>query len=340
MKTIIYVILFIFFVTIVLPVFLTQGCEIFTKPEKGYIDEQPIEVTVYMHREKIIKKMDLEEYIKGVVAAEMPASFHIEALKAQAIAARTYTVKRMKLLEGKPNKDHPEVDVCSDSTHCQAWISQEQFKENLKKNFGMFGYKKYLNRVSQAVEDTRGLILVYDDRPIDPLFHSTSGGFTENSEEVFSAKVPYLRSVASPYEKHSPKLISTIDMKANDFVKVLKAKFKGLDMDVKDIPSGIKVLDVSVGGRIINIKIGNKVLSGREVREALSLNSTNFKIEKEDDRVKITTIGYGHGVGMSQYGADGMAKKGYGYEEILKHYYTGVEVKKIYEIYEIGRAHV
>jgi len=333
LKTIVYVIVFIFFITILLPVFITQGCDMFSKPEKGYIDEQPIEVTLYMHQDKMIKKVDLEEYIKGVVAAEMPASFHIEALKAQAIAARTYTVKRMELLGGKPNIDHPDVDVCTDSTHCQAWISEEQFRNNLKKQFGMFGYRKYFDRVSKAVEDTRGLILVYNDEPIDPLFHSTSGGFTENSEEVFSSKVPYLRSVASPYEKHSPKLVSTVDMKVSDFIKALKAKVNGLSLDAKDIPGGIKVLDVSQGGKVISVQIGNKVLSGREVRAALSLNSTNFKIEREDDGVKITTIGYGHGVGMSQYGADGMAQKGYKYDEILKHYYTGVKIKKIQEIY-------
>jgi stage II sporulation protein D len=330
MKTIVYVVLFIFFITVVLPVFLTQGCDLFVKPEKGYIDEKPVEVLLYINDDKMIRTMDLEEYIKGVVAAEMPASFELEALKAQAVAARTYTVRRMKALGGSPNADHPDVDVCTDSAHCQAWIDQDRFKERLRKDFGLFGHRKYLDKISQAVDDTRGLILVYDDMPIDPLFHSTSGGFTENSEEVFASKVPYLRGVASPYEKHSPKYVSTMDMDADDFVRILNAKFDGLNISVRDIPDRIEITNVSQGGKIISLKIGGVELRGRDIRTALGLNSTNFKIDRQGDRVVITTIGYGHGVGMSQYGADGMARQGYGFRDILQHYYTGVQIKNMY----------
>ena len=334
MRTLVLLILFMFLVTIVLPVFITQGCDMFKEPQKGYLDEKPYEAVVYLHQDRVIRNMDLEEYIKGVVAAEMPASFHSEALKAQAVAARTYTVKRMTSLGGSPNPDHPEVDVCTNSTHCQAWISGDQFRQNLRKQFGIFGYKKYLDNVYRAVEDTRGLILVYQDQIIDPLFHSTSGGFTENSEQVFSAMVPYLRSVSSPYEEHSPKLIDRVEMKAADFVRTLEQKFDGLKIDAKDIPSAVQVLEVSRGGKIINVRIGNKVLSGREVRAALDLNSTNFKIGCEGDTVVITTTGYGHGVGMSQYGADGMARMGDAFDRILKHYYTGVEIKRIGEVFD------
>lgn len=335
MRTIVLVILFLFIVTIVLPVFITQGCDMFKGPEKGYLDEKPYETVVYFHGDRVIRSMDLEEYIKGVVAAEMPASFHREALKAQAVAARTYTVKRMTSLGGSPNPDHPEVDVCTNSTHCQAWISEEQFRQNLRKQFGIFGYKKYLENVSKAVEDTRGLILVYQDQVIDPLFHSTSGGFTENSEQVFSAMVPYLRSVSSPYEEHSPKLTSRVEMKVSDFIRTLEQKFDGLKINSKDIPSEIEVLELSRGGKIISVRIGNKTLSGREVRAALDLNSTNFKIGCEGDTVVITTVGYGHGVGMSQYGADGMARMGDSYDKILKHYYTGVDIKRIGEVFDV-----
>lgn len=333
MKTIICVIVFIFLITIVLPVFLTQGCDMFSKPDKGYIDEKPLGVLVYIKEEGIIKKMDLEEYITGVVAAEMPASFHIEALKAQAVAARTYTVNRMQSYGAAPNRHHPEADVCTDSTHCQAWISQEQFKKNLRKKFGFFGYKKYMEKIDNAVEDTRGLILVYDSQPIDPLFHSTSGGRTENSEDVFCSKVPYLKSVSSPYEDHSPKMDTQIVMEISEFVKILKGKFNGIKLNEKDVPDAIHVMQVSDGGKIINIKVGNKVLRGRDIRAALNLNSTNFNIKRDGDSVIINIKGYGHGVGMSQYGADGMAKQGSNYKEILKHYYTGIEIKDIREIY-------
>jgi len=335
MKTIIYVVVFIFLITIVLPVFLTQGCDIFSKPDKGYIDEKPHDLVVYIKEKEIIKKMELEEYIKGVVAAEMPVSFHIEALKAQAVAARTYTVKRMQSLGATPNRHHPEADVCTDPTHCQAWISQEQFKKNLKKKFGFFAYKKYMEKIDSAVDDTRGLILVYNDEPIDPLFHSTSGGRTENSEDVFCAKVPYLKSVSSPYEDHSPKMEVQVVMKVSDFVKVLKGKVEGLKLNEKDVPEAIHVMQVSDGGKIINVEVGNKILRGRDVRSAFSLNSTNFRIKRDGDDVIITTIGYGHGVGMSQYGADGMAKKGADYLEILQHYYTGIKIKDIREIFRV-----
>ncbi len=333
MRTIIGVIIFIFFITIVLPVFVIQGCDLFSKPEKGYVDEKPLEVIVYLHGDGIIRKMDLEEYITGVVAAEMPASFHIEALKAQAVAARTYTVKRMTSLGGSPNKDHPEVDICTDSTHCQAWISPELFRQNLRKQFGILGHRKYVNNITRAVEDTRGLILVYQESVIDPLFHSTSGGFTENSEEVFSAVVPYLRSVASPYEEHSPRLTDMVEMKTDDFVKSMQRKFDGLKINAEDLSSSIQVIEVSQGGKVISVKVGDTVISGRDVRAALGLNSTDFKIDCVGDRVIITTLGYGHGVGMSQYGADGMAQRGDGYDKILKHYYTGVEIKMIQEVF-------
>ncbi len=335
MKTIIYVIVFIFLITIVLPVFLIQGCDIFSKPEKGYIDEKSMEVVVYIKEEGLIRKMDLEEYIKGVVAAEMPASFHIEALKAQAVAARTYTVKRMQALGASPNRHHPEADVCTDSTHCQAWISTEQFRKNLRKQFGFFGYRKYLAKVEQAAEDTRGLILTYDEQPIDPLFHSTSGGRTENSEDVFSSAVPYLRGVESPYEDHSPKKEAKVVMKVSEFVKSLKNTFKGLRLKEEDVPEAIQVMKTSAGGKIISLKIGNEVLRGRDVRAALGLNSTNFKVERAGDSVIITTIGYGHGVGMSQYGADGMARNGSSYKDILSHYYTGTEIRDMRQIYSI-----
>lgn len=333
MRKLVYVAVFIFFITIVLPVFLTQGCDMFSRPRKGYIDEKPLEVIVYIKEEGIIRKMDLEEYVKGVVAAEMPASFHVEALKAQAVAARTYTVKRMQSLGGPPNQHHPEADVCTDSTHCQAWISRERLESNFRKKYGFFRYKGYLKKIDQCVEETRGLILVYDNKPIDPLFHSTSGGRTENSEDVFSSKVPYLRSVLSPYEEHSPRLEARVVMKVSDFVRALVEKFEGLRLEEKDVPGALQVIRASESGKIIDIKVGNKVLRGRDIRAALGLNSTNFKIEREGDNVVITTIGYGHGVGMSQYGADGMAKRGADYREILTHYYTGVEIKKIGEVY-------
>lgn len=333
MKNLMLALLFLLFVLILLPLFITQGCSLISSPKSEQEQEVSYKTIVYMHSNGSIETMALEEYIKGVVAAEMPASFHQEALKAQAVAARTYTVKRMATLGGSPNIDHPEVDVCTDSTHCQAWISDEEFRKNLKQKFGVFNYKKYLENVYQAVDDTRGMILIYGNEVIDPLFHSTSGGFTEDSEQVFAAAVPYLRSVSSPYEEHSPKLKDRVEMNVSEFIKILKQEFDGLRIDEGDVPSAIEVVERSQGGKIISVRIGNKVVCGREVRAALGLNSTDFKINREGEIITITTTGYGHGVGMSQYGADGMAKQGDTYEKILKYYYTGVELKSIKEVF-------
>ncbi len=332
MKNLFLVLSFFLFIIILIPVLIIRSCSITPQPETKHAQKGCYETVVYKHKDGLTENLDLEEYIKGVVAAEMPASFHSEALKAQAVAARTYTVKRMSSLGGSPNIDHPEVDICTDSTHCQAWISDKDFKEKLKPQFGLFNYKRYLNNVYEAVDDTQGLILTYSGEIIDPLFHSTSGGFTEDSEQVFLTKVPYLRSVPSPYEEHSPKLTHSLDIGVAEFVRILKQRFDGLNIEAGDIPSAINVLETSGSGKIMSLRIGNRVVRGRDVREALGLNSTDFKIERAGDIVTITTVGYGHGVGMSQYGADGMAKRGHTFEDILKLYYTGTELKTIEEV--------
>jgi len=257
--------------------------------------------------------MEFEEYIKGVVAAEMPSSFHIEALKAQALAARTYTLLRMKRFGGKGCSNHPEADICTDSTHCQAYVDPDTLGKNYKK-------------INEAVTSTEGEVIVYEDKLIDAVFHSTSGGVTENSEDVWVNKVPYLRSVLSQYEDHSPKLVSTKQISIDEFVSGMKSLDNTIKLDKKNIETQIQILERSAGGKILKIKVGDRYFTGRDIREQFGLNSSNFTIDVGKNDITFVVVGYGHGIGMSQYGADGMAKHGATYQEIIKHYYTGVEI--------------
>ncbi|NLB33358.1 MAG: stage II sporulation protein D, partial [Tissierellia bacterium] len=206
--------------------------------------------------------------------------------------------------------------------HCQAWTS----KDELIKSHAEGWYDNYWGKIEEAVNSTKGQILVYDNKIIEPLYHSTSGGRTENSEDVFSAAVPYLRSVESPYEGESPKLSNSIKISTNDFINKIESVYGNLDITESNLDKKIMLGEVSEGGKIKTIIIDNTEISGREIRSLFNLNSTNFSFIQSSNEIEILTTGYGHGVGMSQWGADGMAEQGYNYKEILKHYYTGVEI--------------
>ena len=297
-------------------------------------EEDEMEITVLNHRNNEEMQLGLEEYIVGVVAAEMPVTFELEALKAQAIAARTYTIRRMKQFGAQPNEKHPQCDVCTEFAHCQAWISKEDRLQAWKedKNLSIVDHVKLWNKLIEAITATSGEIITYNNQPIDPLFFSSCGGKTENSEEYFTATLPYLRSVSSEYEKHSPHMESKVKMTVNEFITKLKTKVPDIKIDEKNIEKEIKILKKTEGGKIASIQIGNKTLQGRETREALGLKSSDFTVEIKDKEMTFTVIGYGHGVGLSQYGADGMAKEGSNYQEIIKHYYQGVEIIKINQL--------
>ncbi|SHI37982.1 stage II sporulation protein D [Lutispora thermophila] len=304
-------IIFLIFLLFALPVAIIS-CSKESLPEKR-ISDSKLYLNVYDYRKEKLITMDLEEYIAGVVAAEMPATFHIEALKAQALAARTYTLLRMKYFGGKGCSQHPEADICTDPSHCQAFVDPNTLGKNQKK-------------IYEAVNSTKGEVIVYEDKLIDAVFHSTSGGITENSEDVWVNKVPYLRSVLSQYEDHSPKLISRKEISIDDFVSGMLSLDNTITLDKKNLESQIQIIERSSGGRVMKIKIGDKYFSGRDIREQFGLNSTNFSIDIGKNRITFEVIGYGHGIGMSQYGADGMANHGATYQEIIKHYYTGVEI--------------
>ena len=234
-----------------------------------------------------IEKIELEEYVLGVVSAEMPASFELEALKAQAVAARTFVLSR-----------NLNVD---DSTSSQAYIDESQRKEKWKDSFDL-----YENKIKEAVETTKGEVLMYNNELISALYFSSSNGKTENNEDYFdTTPLPYLRSVASLDETPI------------------------VDYKVISISQEIQIESYTQGGRVKEIRIGDKIYTGREVREKYGLNSSCFDVKSVEQGYAFTTYGYGHGVGMSQYGANGMAKKGYMYDEILLHYYQDVCINKV-----------
>ena len=300
-------ILAISLITILVPYLIVT---FFIKDEQIKIDYvSNIIVRVKRVSKNIISEIPLEDYVIHVVSGEMPITFQEEALKAQAIAARTYVIRKMKI---NSNNDYDVVDTISD----QVYIDDDELKNKWKTK-----YDEYLNKIKKIVIDTKGLYLTYNDEIIEPLFFSTSSGKTENSEEVFQTALPYLRSVDSSWDNISPVFNDLANMSLADFYTKLNLPYNET--------LNIKIISYNASGSIKTISINNKSFSGKEVRNKLALRSSNFQIEKDNSNVKIKTKGYGHGVGMSQYGAEAMAKNKKNYEEILKYYYSGVEIKKI-----------
>lgn len=252
----------------------------------------------------------LEDYIVGVLAGEMPVSFEIEALKAQAVAARTYVMKR---LVNNKNSDYDIIDT----TLNQVYLDNDELKKKWGNN-----YVNYINKLKTAVLETSGEYITYKDNIIDALFFSTSVGATENSEEVFVSALPYLRSVDSSWDAE----VSPVFSENNTFS--LKEFYNKLNLTYSNNLS-IDVLQTTSTGRIKKIKINGTTFNGTTVAGKLGIRSDYFNISRDNDTVLVTTKGYGHGVGMSQYGAEAMAKKGYTYDKILKHYYKDVDIKKI-----------
>lgn len=288
---------------------------------------EDIPIKVYLHDENRIEEMRLEEYVKGVVAAEMPAEFELEALKAQAVAARTFAVKNMIVFGGSGVGDHPGADVSSDPHQNQAWLSAAQ----LRARWGDANYDRYWTKVSRAVDETRGLIATYNGEPINAVFHSTSGERTASAKEVWGFDYPYLQSVTDTWDKKSPRYtdskeftIAQLEEKLGDDIGVMAAMQNGSN------PVS-QIIERTESGRVDKIRLGSKVLSGIVLRQKLDLRSTNFTVEVKGDKLVFKTIGYGHGVGLCQYGADGMAKEGKDFRQILTYYYTGIGFKNVFE---------
>lgn len=266
-----------------------------------------------------VEEIPIDEYITNVVSAEMPANYELEALKAQAVVARTYTV--YKIL----NKKHKNADICDDYTCCQAWISKEDRMNKWDEESRESNWEK----ISKAIKETKGKIITYEGKPINAFFHSNSGGTTELPVNVWGGSgYPYLQAVETAGEDKYSQYASEVTLSEEELLKKLKEKYLDINIDFKK-DNSVKILEYTDSGRVKTVKFGNKNLSGVETRTLFGLKSTNFEIEKKNDKITFKVKGYGHGVGMSQTGADSMAKKGSNYEEIIKHFYVGVEITDI-----------
>lgn len=269
------------------------------------ITTTPSGPTVTVHRSNgSVITMDLEEYIIGVIAAEMPASFNNEALKAQSVIARTYALRSQST--GK---------TLTDTVSTQAYIDTGQMQAKWGSS-----YNTYYNKIKSAVESTKGQYLTYNGTYIEALYHSTNNGKTESSFDVFGNYYPYLISVTSEYDKSASSYLRTTTIDLNTISSKL-----GINLTSDSI---IEILSYTDGSNIKQINIAGSTFTGRQVREALGLRSADFDIQINENTANITTRGFGHGVGMSQYGANGMANAGYGYQNILSHYYPGTTLKK------------
>lgn len=293
---------------------LPQLPETAAKPVSGWDEGETVR---FLNLGGEVTELTLKEYLWGVVAAEMPAMFHQEALKAQTVAARTYAYRQRELGADK----HPQADVCGDYTCCQAYLTRDQARENWGEDAVL-----YEEKIARAVTDTNGLLCLYKGEPIDALFFSSAAGVTSDAVEVWGAEVPYLRSVESPEGAEVPGWQTLVTFTPQEFADRFReswpqAEFEGEPESWFSEPT----LDHS--GAVATISIGGVEVTGFQARQALGLRSAHFTVEPSEENILIHVTGYGHGVGMSQYGANALAQKGKDFVDILKWYYTGITVE-------------
>lgn len=303
-KIIIFTLIIIFIPFFIIAIYNLNKVE---EIELNYINNETIRVKRL--KTDTIETIPLESYIVGVLAGEMPIYFEKEALKAQAVASRSYAIKR---IEYNKDKDYDVVD----SIMNQVYLDEEYLKEAWGNN-----YVININKLRTAVNETIDECLTYDNKVIDALFFSTSNGYTEDADLVFNLDLPYLKSVESKWdEKESSAFSTTTIIPLKEFYQKLNLKYN------KELK--VEIIKRSSTNRVLELKINDQKFTGKELYNLLSLRSTDFTITQIGTNVFIDMKGYGHGVGMSQYGALGMAKEGYTYKEILSHYYQNTTIKK------------
>lgn len=333
MKKIIFYIIIIISLIFLFPVILTSR---FTSIETtGYtgeielnkVDDSPYNYSKYGTINLIntttneTLQIGLDEYLLGVVSAEMPASYDIEALKAQAVVARTYTMYTITHNGSK----HGDGTICTSSTCCQAWISKEDRMNKWSEEERDSNWQK----IEEAVYSTKGQVIEYNGEVIDAFFHSNSGGKTEVPVNVWGGTdFPYLQVVETAGEDEYSQYSSEVNFSKQDFITKMKAKYSDFTIDWNETEC-IKIIEYTDSGRARTVKVGNKEISGVEARSIFGLKSANFEVSIDGDNIKFSVLGYGHGVGMSQTGADAMAKNGSTYEEIISHFYTGIKIVSI-----------
>lgn len=328
MKKIIIYFIFVFILIIAMPVVFTNKFEQIEEVvsedivENKYpkVDYGDINIIKLLHADtNQIEELDFDTYLYGVVASEMPASYEMEALKAQAIVARTYTIYKIK-----NGSKHEEADICDRPLCCQAWISKEnrmaRWEDDMK--------EEYWTKIVEAVDSTSGQYITYNGETINAFFHSNSGGMTEMPINVWGGDFPYLQIVSTSGEEAYSGYSSEVEVSKDELIQKMLEKYSNFQINFDEV-NCIQILDLTDSGRVKTMKIGNISLSGVDARKIFGLKSAMFTFEIVGDKIKFKVTGYGHGVGLSQSGSDSLAKQGLNYEQIIKHYYKDVEIQII-----------
>lgn len=307
------------FIAFISPAILLQPAEAVEEPARLLVVEsQPEaeETIIRLQTGKGVENLDLNTYLTGVLLAEMPMSFEIEALKAQAVAARTFTLRQFQ--GGK----HESADICDQSECCQAWIGQEGLSDKLGDC-----WKNYWERATHAVEATADLVMTYEGELINAVYFSCSGGATEDAVAVWGGAVPYLVSVESPGEENASKYQTEVSVTREAFCRIILQAQPLADLS-GPMEHWVGSVERSKGGGVAEMVIGGVTFTGTELRTLFGLNATNFTLQPENGEMVFEVFGYGHRVGMSQYGANAMAQGGKSFREILAHYYQGVKIER------------
>jgi len=268
-----------------------------------------------------IETMNMHDYLVGVISAEMPASFELQALRAQAVAARTYTLYRRDI---SPSPNHPEADVCTDTLCCKAYLSARQLQERWGES-----YEEYFEKMESAVSDTDGIAVFYENEPILAAFHSSSGSMTEDAANVWGGSLPYLVPVSTPEtEADVNRFFQSVTMSWQEFAGAIWDSTGGTE-PLPLCDGTLLAVEYTPSGRIRALRLGQQTIEGTALRSLFSLRSAAIDISLDGENVTLTTTGYGHGVGLSQYGANCMARQGKTCEEILRWYYTGAELGSV-----------
>ena len=296
------------------------------KEEKQTIEYKANQtIRVKMCKTNEVVAMDINDYLRGVVSSEMPAAYNIEALKAQAIVARTYTYRKM--LE---NAEGPDADMCDDFNHCQAFYNKEKlFSIWTNRGFDDATKIDYWDRVNEAVVSTQNQVITYNGEYIKAFFHASSPIKTENIDQIWGGiKIPYLVSVDNVEYDDYPNRNSEVTLSFSNFEKQICEELDSgfLLSKINNLKDKIKINSYTTSGRVYEIKVGELLISAEKLRTLFGLKSTQFELSVLDDGISFKVTGYGHGVGMSQVGANYMADEGKSCLDIIKHYYTGVEI--------------
>ncbi|TAH73862.1 MAG: stage II sporulation protein D [Anaerolineaceae bacterium] len=317
MKKILYKLVAVIIVVLLLPFILTL---IFSN-KKTHYSLETMDFHVYYEKSGVKQKLDFDSYLIGVIAANMPAGYHIEALKAQAVISRTYALYNISLL----SEENPTKKEFTTSELGLSYIGLDEMEQY----WGSDNYVNHFTKLENCVYGTKDEVLIYEDDLILPVFFGTGTGHTRNAKEAWGVDIPYLISVSSKQDVTSIHYLRITEYNPSILIGLLKQVYPSINVTEESFFNDISVTERDSAGYVIKVNINDMSISGEEFAMILGLNSNHFYIEDYEGKARIICTGVGHGVGLSQYGAGAMAEDGYSYKEILTHYYTGVQLTKL-----------